>query len=56
LKLLRILNQGIKYARYTIENHKKEIALGMLILAFLVAAVAATVYNSMHLQSTVGVE
>jgi len=27
----------------------------MLILTFFVAVVAATVYNSMHLQSTVGV-
>ena len=55
LGFLRILSRGIRCVRYIIENHKKEFALGIVILTFFVAVATATIYNSMHMQSTVGV-
>jgi|YelNatPaOPRAMG01_1025707.scaffolds.fasta_scaffold177733_2 hypothetical protein len=55
LKFLRIFKQRIKVFRYVLENHK-ELLLGIFVLALFVAVVTATVYNSMHIQSTVGVE
>jgi hypothetical protein len=56
LKFLSALSRGRKGARHIIENHKKELVIGILVLMFLVAVAAAAVYNSMHLQSTIGVE
>jgi hypothetical protein len=56
LKFSRILDRGRKGVRYIIENHKKELVLGILVLMLFVAVAAAAVYNSMHLQSTVSVE
>jgi hypothetical protein len=55
LKFTSILSgrQGI---RYLIENHKKEIVIGILVLMLFIVVAAAAVYNSMHLQSTIGVE
>ncbi len=56
MKFLSVLSRGRKGIKYIIENHKKELVIGVLVLMFLVAVAAATVYNSMHLQSTIGVE
>lgn len=56
MKFPRILVLGIKCVKYIIENHKKELVLGALMLAIFVAVAAAVVYNSMHMQGTVGVE
>jgi hypothetical protein len=56
LKFTSILNRGRKGVRYLIENHKKELVIGILVLMLLVAVVAAVVYNSMYIQSIIGVE
>jgi hypothetical protein len=56
LNFLSVLSRGRKGIRYIIENHKKELVIGILLLMLFVAVAAAAVYNSMHLQSTVGVE
>jgi hypothetical protein len=56
LKFPSILSRGRKGIRYLIENHKKELVIGILLLMLFVAVVAATVYNYMHIQSTIGVE
>jgi hypothetical protein len=56
LKFPSILSRGRKGIRYIIVNHKKELVIGILVLMFFVAVVAAAVYNSMNLQSTIGVE
>lgn len=47
----------IKIIKHMIENHKKDLVLGALVLISLtfIAVVAAAVYNSMNVQSTVGV-
>ena len=55
LKFPRILSHGRKGMRYIVENHKKELVIGILVLIFLVAVAAAAVYNSMYMQSTIGV-
>jgi hypothetical protein len=51
-----ILEHGRKGIRYFIQNHKKELIIGILVLALFVTIVAAAVYNSMYMQSTIGVE
>jgi hypothetical protein len=56
LKFTSILNSGRKGLRYIIENHKKELFIGLLVLMFLVAVAAAAVYNYMNMHSTIGVE
>lgn len=56
MKFPSILHQGRKGIRYIIENHKKELIIGILVLMFFVAVTAAAVYNSMYMQSTIGVE
>ena len=56
MKFLSVLSREKKGIRYIIENHKKELVIGILVLMLFVAVAAATVYNSMHLQSTIGVE
>jgi hypothetical protein len=56
LKFASILDRGRKVIRYIIENHKKELVIGLLVLMFLVSVAAAAVYNYMHMQSTIGVE
>jgi hypothetical protein len=56
LKFTSILNSGRKGLRHIIENHKKELVIGILVLVLFVTVVAATVYNSMHMQGTIGVE
>jgi hypothetical protein len=56
LKFLSAASRGRKGIRYIIENHKKELVIGILVLILLVAVAAATVYNYMHMQSTIGVE
>jgi hypothetical protein len=56
LKFSSILSRGRKGIRYIIENHKKELVIGILVLMLFVAVAAAAVYNYMHMQSTIGVE
>lgn len=48
----------IKFVKNIIKDHKRKLVLGVLALILLtvIAVVAAAVYNSMHLQSTVCVE
>ena len=56
MKFPNIVDRGRKGIRYIIENHKKELVLGLLLLILVVAVAAAAVYNSMYLQSTIGVK
>ena len=56
MKFPSILRRSQKGIKYIMENHKKELVIGILVLILFVAVVAATVYNSMNMLSTVGVE
>ncbi len=56
MKFLSVLSRGRKGIRYILENHKKELVIGILVLMLLVAVAAAAVYNYMNMQSTIGVE
>jgi len=56
LKKLNFLDRLRKGISYVIENHKKELLLGMLLLILFVKIVVATIYNSMNIQSGIGVE
>jgi len=53
-----ILDRGRKGIIRIIENHKKELLFGILLLIFFVtvAVAAATIYNYMYMQSGIGVE
>jgi hypothetical protein len=41
---------------YVIGNHKKELMLGMVLLILFAKTILAAVYNSMNVQSDIGVE
>jgi hypothetical protein len=56
LKNPSILDRGRKGIIYIIESHKKELLFGILLLIFVVGIAAAAVYNSMYMQSEIGVE
>ena len=56
MKFPSILSRGRRGIRYIIENHKKELVLGILVLILFVVIAAAAVYNSMHMQGTIGIE
>ncbi|MCJ7560861.1 hypothetical protein MUO79_09655 [Candidatus Bathyarchaeota archaeon] len=56
MKFPNIVDRGRKGIRYIIENHKKELMLGILVLTLFVAVTAAAVYNSMYMQSQIGVK
>jgi len=56
LKKLDFLDRVRKSIGYVIGNHKKELLLAMLLLILFAKIVAATIYNSMNIQSEVGVE
>jgi hypothetical protein len=51
-----ILEHGRKGIRHFVQNHKKELIVGIFVLALFVTVVAAAVYSSMYMQSTIGVE
>jgi hypothetical protein len=55
LRFPSILNRGRKGIRYIIENHKKELLIGILVLTLFVAVAAAAVYKSMYMQSEIGI-
>jgi hypothetical protein len=56
LKSQGVFEQRRKGIRYIIQTHKKELIIGILVLALFVTVVAAAVYSSMYMQSTIGVE
>jgi len=56
LKKLNLLDRVIKDIGYVIRDHKKELLLGILLLILFIKIVMATVYNSMNIQSEIGVE
>ena len=56
MKNTSILNRARKVISHIIENHKKELLLGIMLLILFVAIAAAAVYNSMYMQSEIGVE
>ena len=56
MKFTIVVSHGRKGIRFIIENHKKEIVIGILVLMLFVAITVAAVYNYMHMQSTIGVE
>lgn len=45
-----------KNVSYIVENHKKGLLIGILLLILVVGLVTATVYNYMNMQSTIGVQ
>ena len=55
MKFPRIFSQRRKGIRYILENHKKELVIGLLVLTLVIAVTAAAVYNSMYMQSTISV-
>ena len=56
MKLPAILHRARKSVSYVIENHKKGVLIGILLLILVVGIATATVYNYMNMQSTIGVE
>ena len=56
MKFPSIISRGRKGIVYILENHKKEIVIGISLLILFVAVAAAAVYNSINLQSAIGVE
>jgi len=56
LKNLGILDRVRKGISSIIENHKKELLLGILLLTLVVGITAAAIYNSMYIQGQIGVK
>lgn len=56
MKNSSILDRRRKGIIHIIENHKKELLLGILLLILVVGIAAAAVYSSMYMQSEIGVE
>jgi hypothetical protein len=55
LRFPSTLSRGRKGIRYIIENHKKELVIGIMVLMLFVAIAAAAVYKSMYMQSKIDI-
>jgi len=56
LSLSIMLSRGKKRLNRIIEKHRRKLLLGIFFLIIFIGIVGAAVYNSMYMQSNIGVE